>query len=100
MKPGSVIVDLAASSGGNCALTQADQTIEINGVKIIGVGNIASELPQDASKMYGKNYINFLKLIIKDGEINLNFEDDIVKGTCVCHQGEAVNSRISEMLTQ
>lgn len=100
MKPGSVIVDLAASSGGNCALTQADQSIEINGVKLIGVGNIASELPQDASKMYGKNYLNFLKLIIKDGEINLNFEDDIVKGTCVCHQGKAINPRISEMLTQ
>ncbi|MCH7397144.1 Re/Si-specific NAD(P)(+) transhydrogenase subunit alpha [Belliella sp. DSM 107340] len=100
MKPGSVIVDLAASSGGNCALTQPDKSIEINGVKIIGVGNIASELPQDASKMYGKNYLNFLKLIIKDGEINLNFEDDIVKGTCVCHAGEAVNSRISEMLTK
>ncbi|MCH7412623.1 Re/Si-specific NAD(P)(+) transhydrogenase subunit alpha [Belliella sp. R4-6] len=100
MKPGSVIVDLAASSGGNCALTQADKTIEVNGVRIIGVGNIASELPQDASKMYGKNYLNFLKLIINNGEINLNFEDDIVKGTCVCHAGEAVNSRISEMLTK
>ncbi|SNS19875.1 NAD(P) transhydrogenase subunit alpha [Belliella buryatensis] len=100
MKAGSVIVDLAASSGGNCALTQADQTININGVRIIGVGNLAAELPQDASKMYGKNYLNFLKLIIKDGAINLNFEDDIVLGTCVCHAGEPKNSRIAEMIKQ
>jgi NAD(P) transhydrogenase subunit alpha len=63
MKPGSVIIDLAASSGGNCALSQPDQTIEVNGVRIVGVGNLASGMPQDASKMYGKNYLNFLKLI-------------------------------------
>ena len=100
MKAGSVIVDLAASSGGNCALTKPDQTIDINGVRIIGVGNLAADLPQDASKMYGKNYLNFLKLIIKDGAINLNFEDDIVLGTCVCHAGEAKNSRIAEMIKQ
>ncbi|MFN3800106.1 Re/Si-specific NAD(P)(+) transhydrogenase subunit alpha [Belliella pelovolcani] len=100
MKAGSVIVDLAASSGGNCALTQPDQTKDINGVRIIGVGNLAAELPQDASKMYGKNYLNFLKLIIKDGAINLNFEDDIVLSTCVCHAGEAKNSRIAEMIKQ
>jgi H+-translocating NAD(P) transhydrogenase subunit alpha len=100
MKAGSVIVDLAASSGGNCALTKPDQTIDINGVRIIGVGNLAADLPQDASKMYGKNYLNFLKLIIKDGAINLNFEDDIVLGTCVCHAGEPKNSRIAEMIKQ
>lgn len=100
MKAGSVIVDLAASSGGNCALTKPDQTIDINGVRIIGVGNLAAELPQDASKMYGKNYLNFLKLIIKDGAIKLNFEDDIVLGTCVCHAGEPKNSRIAEMIKQ
>lgn len=98
MKPGSVIIDLAASSGGNCALSQPDQTVEVNGVRIVGVGNLAANMPQDASKMYGKNYLNFLKLIIKDGSLNLNFEDDIVVGTCVCHDGKPVNSRIVQML--
>ena len=83
MKPGSVIIDLAASSGGNCALSQPDQTVEVNGVRIVGVGNLASSMPQDASKMYGKNYLNFLKLIIKDGNLDLNFEDDILTGLCI-----------------
>lgn len=97
MKPGSVIIDLAASSGGNCALSQPDQTVEVNGVRIVGVGNLASGMPQDASKMYGKNYLNFLKLIIKDGNLNLNFEDDIVTGTCVCHAGNPISPRIIQM---
>jgi NAD(P) transhydrogenase subunit alpha len=97
MKPGAVIIDLAASSGGNCALSQPDQTVDINGVRIVGVGNLAAQMPQDASKMYGKNYLNFLKLIIKDGELNLNFEDDIVTGTCVCHKGKPISSRIIQI---
>lgn len=97
MKPGSVVIDLAASSGGNCALSQPDTTVEVNGVRIVGVGNLAAKMPQDASKMYGKNYLNFLKLIIKDGEIHLNFEDDIVTGTCVCHNGKPVSPRIIQI---
>lgn len=97
MKPGSVVIDLAASSGGNCALSQPDQTVNINGVRIVGIENLAAKMPQDASKMYGKNYLNFLKLIIKDGNLNLNFEDDIVTGTCVCHDGQAVSPRIVQM---
>jgi len=100
MKPGSVIIDLAAPSGGNCALTQPDQTLEVNGVRIVGVGNLASELPQDASKMYGKNYLNFLKLILKEGDVHLNFEDDIVLGTCVCHKGEPISPRIAQLINQ
>ncbi|MGY6742981.1 MAG: NAD(P) transhydrogenase subunit alpha [Cecembia sp.] len=97
MKPGAVIIDLAASSGGNCALSQPDQTVDINGVRIVGVGNLAAQMPQDASKMYGKNYLNFLKLIIKDGTLDLNFEDDIVTGTCVCHKGKPVSPRIIQI---
>jgi NAD(P) transhydrogenase subunit alpha len=97
MKPGSVIIDLAASTGGNCALSQPDTTIEVNGVRIVGVNNLAASLPQDASKMYGKNLLNFLKLLIKDGQIQLNFDDDIVHGTCVCHAGEAVNTRVKSL---
>ncbi|PSL06473.1 NAD(P) transhydrogenase subunit alpha [Cecembia rubra] len=97
MKPGSLVIDLAASSGGNCALSKPDTTVEVNGVRIVGVGNLAAKMPQDASKMYGKNYLNFLKLIIKDGNINLNFEDDIVTGTCVCHKGKPVSPRIIQI---
>jgi NAD(P) transhydrogenase subunit alpha len=97
MKAGAVIIDLAASSGGNCALSKPDQTVEVNGVRIVGVGNLAAEMPQDASKMYGKNYLNFLKLIIQNGELKLNFEDDIVTGTCVCHEGKPVSPRIVQM---
>lgn len=98
MKPGAVVIDLAAASGGNCALTQGDQTVLVNGVSIVGISNLAAQLPQDASKMYGKNYLNFLKLIIREGQLNLNFEDDIVAGTCVCHEGKPVNSRITQMI--
>lgn len=97
MKPGAVVIDLAASSGGNCALSQPDTTVEVNGVRIVGVGNLATKMPQDASKMYGKNYLNFLKLIIKEGEIHLNFEDDIVIGTCVCHNGKPMSPRIIQI---
>ena len=97
MKPGSVIIDLAASSGGNCEMSKAGQTVFHNQVKIIGPANLPSNLPSDASKMFGKNVINFLKLIIKDGQLNLNFEDDIVKGTCVTHQGEIISERVRDI---
>lgn len=95
MKPGSVIIDLAASTGGNCELSQNDQTIVHKGVTIIGNSSLAVDMPSDASKMFGKNVINFLKLMISPkGEFNLNWEDDIVKGTCVTHNGEIVHERV------
>lgn len=98
MKRGSVIIDLAAATGGNTAKTVNDQTIQYNGVTIVGNSNLASTMPGDASKLYGKNVLNFLQLIItKDGNIALNFEDDIVKGTCVTHNGE-VNERVKNVL--
>ncbi len=101
MKAGSVIIDLAASTGGNCELTQNDATIVHNGVKIIGNSNYASGMPNDASKMFGNNVLNFLKLIIdKDGNMNLNFEDDIVKGTCIIHHKEIVNERVKAAMNQ
>jgi len=99
MKPGSVIVDLAASTGGNCEVTENNKTIEHNGVTIIGDSDLASTLPSDASKMFSKNVMNLLQLMIKEGELNLDFEDDIVKGTCVTHNKELVNERIKELLT-
>ncbi len=95
MKPGSVIIDLAASTGGNCELTRDNETIVHQGVKIIGNSQFPTDMPTDASRMYGKNMINFLKLIItKEGALNLNWEDDIVKGTAVTHGKEIVHERV------
>lgn len=85
MKPGSVIVDLAASTGGNCELTQDRQTIQHKGIWIIGDSNLANEMPEDASTLYANNMLNFLKLIIKEGELNLNFEDEIVNSAYITH---------------
>jgi H+-translocating NAD(P) transhydrogenase subunit alpha len=99
MKPGSVIIDLAASSGGNCELTKNDETILHEGKTIIGQSNYPAQTPIDASRMFGKNVLNFLKLIIgKEGALNLNFEDDIVKGTCITHQGELFNERVKSVI--
>ena len=101
MKPGSVIIDLAASTGGNCELTRNNETIVHNGVKIIGNSLFAVDMPTDASKMFGKNVLNFLKLMFNSkGEFSLNWEDDIVKGTCVTHNGEIVHERVKSMITQ
>ncbi len=96
MKNGSVIIDLAAVTGGNTDLTKNDETVSFKGVSIVGNSLLASSMPSDASKLYGKNVLNFLQLIInKEGNINLNFEDDLVKGTCVAHGGKITNERIA-----
>lgn len=99
MKPGSVVVDLAASSGGNCELSKNNETFVHQGVTIIGQSNYPAQMPLDASRMFGKNVLNFLALIItKDGELNLNFDDDIVKGTCITHNGELYNERVKSII--
>lgn len=85
MKPGSVIVDLAASTGGNCELTQDRQTIQHKGVFIVGNSALADEMPEDASTLYANNLLNFLKLIIKEGELNLDFENEIVQSAFITH---------------
>ncbi|MGF7137830.1 Re/Si-specific NAD(P)(+) transhydrogenase subunit alpha [Roseimarinus sediminis] len=101
MKPGSVIIDLAASTGGNCELSKNNETVEHHGVTIIGQSNYPSTMAVDASRMFGKNVFNFLKLIInEDGGLNLNFEDDIVKGTCISHQGEIISERVKSIIDQ
>ena len=98
MKNGSVIVDLAASSGGNTSQTKNNEQINYNGVTIVGNSNLPSLMPSDASKLYGKNICNFLQLIIdKEGALHLNFEDDIVKGTCIVHQGKITNERVAAL---
>jgi NAD(P) transhydrogenase subunit alpha len=100
MKKGSVIIDLAAASGGNTELTKDEETILVNGVNIVGNSRLASTMPSDASKLYGKNILNFLRLIIdKDGNSQLNFEDDLVQGTCIAHNGTITNERVKELIT-
>lgn len=99
MKNGSVIIDLAAITGGNTECTKNDETVVVNGVKIVGNSNLPGTMPSDASKLYGKNIINFLQLIVsKEGELNLNFEDDLVKGTCVAHEGAITNDRVKALI--
>lgn len=95
MKPGSVIVDLAASTGGNCELTKNDETIVTGGVTIIGNSALPSTVPSDASKMLGNNFINFLTLMIgEDGKMNVDVEDEIVQQTCITRQGAIVHERL------
>jgi NAD(P) transhydrogenase subunit alpha len=95
MSPGSVIIDLAASTGGNCELTENDKTIVSGGVTIIGNSNFASTTPSDASKMLGNNYLNFLNMMIDDeGKVNLDVEDEIVQLTCITRDGAIVNERL------
>ncbi len=93
MKQGSVIVDIAAVNGGNCELTEIDQIIEVNGVKIIGHENFPSLIPVDASKLYAKNIFNFIELLIdkNSSEIVINFEDEIIKSAIVSYAGDVVN---------
>lgn len=99
MRKGSVIIDIAAATGGNTAITKDNETVLFNGVSIVGISNLPSAMPADASKLYGKNLLNFLSLILdKDGNIVLNFDDDLVKGTCICHDGQIVNEHYKSML--
>jgi NAD(P) transhydrogenase subunit alpha len=99
MKPGSVIVDLAASTGGNCELTENGKTVVVSGVTIIGKSDYPSDMSTDASKMFGSNILNLLKIMIdKDGRLALNMEDEILNGTTAVHAGEYVSQRVKQML--
>jgi len=99
MKPGSVIIDLAASTGGNCELTENGKNTIVNGVNIIGKSDFPSEMPSDASKMFGCNIINLLKIMInKDARLNLNLQDDIINGTTAVHGREYISQRVKQML--
>ncbi|MFK7971362.1 MAG: NAD(P) transhydrogenase subunit alpha [Bacteroidia bacterium] len=99
MKPGSVVVDLAASTGGNCAMTQDNQVIQAHGVTIVGDSNLPATIPADASKMYGKNLINFFKESFQEGAISFDFENEILAGACVTHGGEVISPRLQKALT-
>ncbi len=97
MRPGAVIIDLAASTGGNCAYTENNKVVNIHGVSIVGNSNYPSEMPNDASRMYGNNLLNFLKLIVDaDGKLKIDFDDEIVKGTCIIHDKNIVSDRLRD----
>jgi len=98
MKPGSVVVDMAAERGGNCELTQLGETVVEYGVSILAPQNMASDVAYHASQMYGKNMQTLLELIVQDGEINLDFEDEIIAGTVVAHNGEVTHPHIRKLL--
>jgi NAD(P) transhydrogenase subunit alpha len=99
MKPGSVIVDLAASTGGNCEVTEYGKNLRINGVHILGKTDFPSEMPSDASKMFGCNVINLLKIMIdKEARFNLNLQDDIINGTTAVHRKDYISLRVKQLL--
>ena len=94
MRPGSVIIDLAAETGGNCELTSPGETIEVDGATIVGSIQMATEVPYDASQMYARNVTAFLVNLIDDGAVNLDLEDEIIQGTLLTHDGEVVAERV------
>jgi NAD(P) transhydrogenase subunit alpha len=109
MKPGSVIVDLAAESGGNCELTEAGETVEHEGVRIVGPVNLPSTMPIHASQLYSRNMYNLIGHITedkaedkddKDLHLNLDFEDEIISETCIAHDGEIRHERTREALQE
>jgi NAD(P) transhydrogenase subunit alpha len=98
MAPGSVIVDLAAEQGGNCELTEPDETVEVGGVRIMGPTNLPATIPFHASQMYAKNVSSFLLHLVTDGKLELDLEDEITRETLVARDGEVVHPRIRRAL--
>jgi NAD(P) transhydrogenase subunit alpha len=101
MQPGSVVVDCAAERGGNCEVTRPNhRVVTDNGVTIFGPTNLAATVPHEASLMYAKNMTAFLLLLVKDGKLEIDLEDEIVKGTLVTREGEVVHKRVKEALAE
>jgi H+-translocating NAD(P) transhydrogenase subunit alpha len=98
MREGSVIVDIAAESGGNCTLTQPGSVIDSGGVTIDGTLNLPSQMPVHASLLYANNVANLIKHLAPEGELALDFEDEITVGCCITHDGSIVNERVREVL--
>ena len=100
MPPGSAIVDLAAETGGNCELTQAGETVEHNGVKILGPVNLAATMPFHASMMFSKNLVTFIMEMVnkEDGTLNLDFENEVIEGVCVTFENEVKHGPTKEAL--
>ncbi|MBX2853431.1 MAG: Re/Si-specific NAD(P)(+) transhydrogenase subunit alpha [Rhodobacteraceae bacterium] len=97
MKPGAVIVDMAAEQGGNCALTQPDQTIQSGGVTIVGKINLAGALAADSSSLYARNLFNFVSTMISDGALAVDYADELVEGTLLTRGGQVVHPRVKEL---
>lgn len=98
MRPGSVLVDLAAPAGGNCELTIPGLTQTIGEVTLMAPLNLPSECPVHASHLYARNILNFLGLIVKKGEVNIDLSDEVLAGACVAHKGAPVNPRVAKLL--
>jgi NAD(P) transhydrogenase subunit alpha len=98
MAPGSVIVDIAAERGGNCELTVAGETVVHHGISIAGPVNLPSRAPFHASQMYATNIVNLLKLMLKDGVLKIDLEDEIIRETLVTHEGKLVNPRVAQVI--
>ncbi len=100
MHSGSVILDLAAEGGGNCELTRPGEKVEYDGVIILGPTDLPSTVAHHASQMYARNVTAFLHNLVKEGQLDLNLEDEIIRDTLLVHQGEVVNPQVRELLTQ
>ncbi len=100
MQSGSIILDLAAEGGGNCELTRPGERVEYNGVTILGPTDLPSTVAYHASQMYARNVAAFLHNLVKEGQLHLNLEDEIIRDTLLAHQGELVNPQVRELLAQ
>jgi NAD(P) transhydrogenase subunit alpha len=98
MRRGSVIVDLSSESGGNCELTRPGQVIEVDGIWIDGTANIPSTMALHASQLYSRNVSNLLQFLVSDGELKLDFKDEITRDSCVTHAGQIVNERARQLM--
>jgi NAD(P) transhydrogenase subunit alpha len=98
MRPGSVLVDLAAPAGGNCELTQPGVTQQIGGVTLLAPLNLPAEVPVDASHLYARNVLNFIGLLAKKGTLTVDLSDEVLAGACVAHEGKPVNPRVAKLL--
>jgi NAD(P) transhydrogenase subunit alpha len=96
MRPGSVVVDLAAETGGNCSATKPGEEVSVNGVRVLGMVNAPSGLPRHASQMYSRNVQELLQHLVDEGQLKVDFEDEITKECCVTHGGEVVQDRVRE----
>ena len=98
MKYGAIIVDMAAESGGNCALTQPGEHIIVNDVNIHGPLHLPSRMPTHASELYSRNLFNFLSPFIKEGELALDWDDEVVAQSALCHDGKIVQPSIQQLM--
>jgi H+-translocating NAD(P) transhydrogenase subunit alpha len=98
MPPGAVVIDLAAADGGNCELTELDRVVEHHGVRIIPGHDLAGSMPGEASRMYGNNIAAFVQLLVTDGALRLDLDDEVVAGSLLTHEGTVVHARTAELL--